>query len=96
MAFLGKTSDCTTVKEICTHGLSNLVTVTAGNPIDRCMEKMLGRDVRHLLIRDKSDGTNIVGMISIKDIVKCSHEKAKAQMNRLEDLVMYQDITSKV
>mmetsp|Transcript_21526 Transcript_21526/g.42962 ORF Transcript_21526/g.42962 Transcript_21526/m.42962 type:complete len:208 (-) Transcript_21526:84-707(-) len=99
VAFLGKTSDTTTVKEICTHGISNLVTVTAGNPIDRCMEKMLGRDVRHLLIRDKKYGgpdTNIIGIISIKDIVKCSHEKTKAQMNRLEDLVLVHDITSKV
>lgn len=60
------------------------------------MEKMLGRDVRHLLIRDKKDGTDVVGMISIKDIVKCSHEKAKAQMNRLEDLVLTQNIANQV
>jgi len=66
VAFLGKTSDTTTVREISVYGYDNLVTVTAANPIERCMEKLLGRDVRHLLIREKDDPTNITGMISIK------------------------------
>ena len=87
VAFLGKTSDETTVKEISTYGIDNIVSVSQGNPIERCMEKLLGRDVRHLLIREeKSHKSPIVGMISVKDIVKCAHEKSKAQMNRMEEV----------
>ena len=52
IAFLGKSSSDTSVAEIAIHDVSELVTVTRANPIDRCMEKMLARDVRHLLIRD--------------------------------------------
>ncbi|GMI15361.1 hypothetical protein TrVE_jg2729 [Triparma verrucosa] len=92
VAFLGKTSDCTNVKEICTYGFSNLVTVSPQNPIERCMEKMLGRDVRHLLVRDGKESENIIGLISVKDIVKCTHEKTKAQMNRLEDIITMKNI----
>ncbi|GMI15376.1 hypothetical protein TrLO_g6719 [Triparma laevis f. longispina] len=92
VAFLGKTSDKTSVKEIATYGFSNLVTVTPENPIERCMEKMLGRDVRHLLVRKDKESHEVIGMISVKDIVKCTHEKTKAQMNRLEDIITYKNI----
>ncbi|GMI40761.1 hypothetical protein TrCOL_g10117 [Triparma columacea] len=95
VAFLGKTSDETTVKEISTYGIDNIVSVSQGNPIERCMEKLLGRDVRHLLIREeKSHKSPIVGMISVKDIVKCAHEKSKAQMNRMEEIITYQNISN--
>jgi len=33
-----------------------------------------------------------VGMISVKDIVKCTFEKNKAQLARLEDIIMVQEI----
>ena len=87
VAFLGKTSNETTVKEISTYGIDNIVSVSQGNPIERCMEKLLGRDVRHLLIReDVAPKSPIVGMISVKDIVKCAHEKGKAKLNRMEEV----------
>ena len=53
---------------------------------------MLGRDVRHLLVRDGKESENIIGLISVKDIVKCTHEKTKAQMNRLEDIITMKNI----
>lgn len=93
VAFLNADPAKTTVKEICTWGLANLVTVSPENPIDRCMEKLLHSGVRHLLIRrskDKSSG--IIGMISVKDIVKCTLAKNDAQLHRLEDIVMVQEI----
>ena len=62
------------------------------NPIDACMEKMLASDVRHLLVRKSKEDATIVGMISVKDIVKCTFEKNKAQLSRLEDIIMVQEI----
>jgi len=62
------------------------------NPIDACMEKMLASDVRHLLVRKSKSDPTIVGMISVKDIVKCTFEKNKAQLARLEDIIMVQEI----
>ncbi len=91
VAFLGRDPTKTRVDEVGTMGYQNLVTVTKFNPIDRCMEKMLAREVRHLLVRRKEDGV-IVGMLSIKDIVKCAHLKHKAKLARLEDIITSQEI----
>jgi len=69
---LGLTSKETKVHEICTYGRANLVSVSVGNPIDKCMRKMLDSNVRHLLVREKKDkSAPFVGLISVKDIVKC-------------------------
>lgn len=79
---LGKKSKDTTVGEICTYGRANLISVSIGNPIDACMRKMLDTNTRHLLIREKE--TNIfVGMISIKDVIKCNLAKHDAIVAKL-------------
>ena len=46
------------------------------------LRKMLGRDVRHLLVRDGKESENIIGLISVKDIVKCTHENCRHQQPR--------------
>jgi len=55
VAFLGRDMRTTKASEVCTYGTENLVSVTLDNPIDACMKKMLARDIRHLLIRQKVD-----------------------------------------
>ena len=92
VAFLKRDPSQTKISEVCTMGRANLVTVTRGNPIDRCMEKMLARDIRHLLVRRKEDDA-IVRMLSIKDIVKCAHMKALARVDRLESIIQTQQLT---
>merc|ERR1711991_92272 len=87
VGFLGRTSKTTKVSEICTHGIANLISVTLDNPIDRCMRKMLDRNVRHLLVREKDTG-EIVGMISVKDIVKCAIAKQDAVVDKLTEMVV--------
>jgi CBS domain-containing protein len=82
VGLLGRKSKETQVKEICTMGKANLVSVTLDNPIDKCMKKMIDHNVRHLLVRQKDTG-NMVGMISVKDIVKCTIAKHDAQLNKL-------------
>jgi signal-transduction protein with cAMP-binding, CBS, and nucleotidyltransferase domain len=94
IGFLGKTSKSTKVSEICTHGEANLVSVTLDNPIDACMAKMLNRNVRHLLIREKGSG-NMVGMISVKDIVKCAIAKQDAVVDRLTEMVVMSEVMRK-
>jgi len=92
VAFLEKDARSTPVSEICTYGPANLVKVKLGDPIDRCMEKMLGRDIRHLLITEDTDSSQVIGMISIKDVVKCSLARSEAKMERLAMIVQTQDM----
>ena len=93
VAFLKRDPKTTKVSEACTSGRANLVTVTKGNPIDRCMEKMLARDIRHLFVRRKEDD-EIVGLLSIKDIVKCVHMKDLASEAKLESIFTTQQIAN--
>jgi CBS domain-containing protein len=87
VALLNKNPKTTPVSEVCTHGKANLISVTLDNPVDACMRKVLARDIRHLLIREKDTG-NMVGLISIKDLVKCVVAKHDAVVHRLESVVL--------
>ena len=96
IGFLNRTSRETNVKEIATYGKVNLVTVTRHNPIDDCMRKMLDRNVRHLLVRETKPTTSkIIGMISVKDIVKCTLAKHDAVVNKLTEMVVVSTIIDK-
>jgi signal-transduction protein with cAMP-binding, CBS, and nucleotidyltransferase domain len=87
ITFLGRKSKDTKVSEIATMGKANLVSVTLDNPIDNSMKKMLERNVRHLLVREKDSG-KIVGMLSVRDIVKCAVAKQDAIINKLTEMVV--------
>lgn len=90
VSFMNKEAKNTKVSEVCTYGAVNLISVTLDNPIDKCMRKMLDRNVRHLLIREKETAT-MVGMISVKDIVKCALAKQDAIIGRLTSMVATSD-----
>jgi len=81
VALLGKSSKTTKVQEIATMGAPNLVTVTEDEPVDDCMKKLLARDCRHLLVRDRSG--DITGLFSIKDLCKCVVAKHTEVVERL-------------
>jgi len=68
IALLGKTAKSTKVVEICTHGVANLVMSNQNDSVDLCMRKLINADCRHLLIND--DRGVVIGMLSIKDLVK--------------------------
>lgn len=91
---MGRTSKTTFIREIATMGKANLVSVTLDNPIDACMRKLLASNVRHLLIREKTTGS-YVGMISIKDVVKCTLEKHDAVVNKLTGMVVFSEAMKK-
>ena len=84
---LGRTSKDTKVSQICTHGKSNLISVTMDNPIDKCMKKMVNSNVRHLFVREKESG-KFVGLISVKDIVKCAIVKHDAVVQQLTGFIV--------
>jgi len=54
---------------------------------------MLARGVRHLLVRRPEDHV-IVGMLSVKDIVKCAHMKHEARVRSLESVIHTQTFVS--
>jgi len=91
---MGRTSKTTFIREVATMGKANLISVTLDNPIDACMRKLLASNVRHLLIREKNTGT-FVGMISIKDVVKCTLEKHDAVVNKLTGMVVLSEAMKK-
>ncbi|KAL7534144.1 hypothetical protein ACHAXR_005695 [Thalassiosira sp. AJA248-18] len=73
IALLGKTGKTTKIKEVSTKA-ANLVTASPEDTVDSCMAKMLGRDIRHLPL--VCDDGKVVGIISIKDLIKsCLEEK---------------------
>lgn len=76
IALLGRTSKETPIKEIATRG-ANIVTARQDESVESCMEKMMNKGIRHLPIVDKDK--KVVGMISIKDLVKTMlHDKDQA------------------
>lgn len=84
---LGRDGKTTKIGEICTYGRANLISVTLGNPIDKCMKKLLNSNTRHLLVQEADTGS-FVGMISIKDVVKCNLYKHEAMINKLTGYVV--------
>lgn len=93
VAVLGRDAKDVQVKEICTQGEANLVSVSSKESVDAAMTKMLGSDIRHLLITENEKaGSAVIGMISVKDLVKCVADKHDAQIHRLEEVVMTSDM----
>ena len=67
VSLLGKTSKETKIKEIFTQD-ANVVVATVDDSIDVAMEKMMAKSIRHLPIVDNDK--NLVGFVSIKDLIK--------------------------
>lgn len=85
IALLGRTSKDTLVKEISTKS-SNLVTAQIDESVEDCMTKMLTSDIRHLPLVGE-DG-KVVGMISIKDLVKTVVTEKERTIRVLSDFAL--------
>jgi len=86
VALLGRSSKTTKVSEICTHGRQNLIVADLDEPVADCMRKMINKDMRHLLICD--DRGEVVGLLSIKDLVKEIVAQHKEVVQRLTDFAI--------
>lgn len=76
----GKASRETLVKEIMTE---NVITVSTGDSIEKCMELMSQKHFRHLPVKDNDE---VIGMVSIGDVVNAI---IHAQKETIEQLTNY-------
>jgi len=72
------------VKEIATHS-SKLVTAKPDESVQSCMEKMLASDIRHLPLVENGE---LVGMLSIKDLVKTTIKEKEEAIKVLSDFAL--------
>ena len=85
IALLGRTSKTTPVKEIATIA-GKIVTARQDEAVELCMEKMMNHGIRHLPIID--DAKNVVGMVSIKDLVKSVVKEKEETIKVLSDFAL--------
>jgi CBS domain-containing protein len=86
VASLRKNSETVKIKEICTYG-SNTIIATKNDSLTTCMNKMMFKDIRHLLVIDDKN-EEFIGMISIKDLIKEINQKNSETITRLTDFGM--------
>ena len=85
VGLLGRQSKDTLIKEISTK-TSRLMTANPSDSVDECLNKMLSKDIRHLpLIGD--DGS-VMGMLSVKDLVKSLVEEKERHVKTLTDFAL--------
>lgn len=85
IALLGKQSKETLIKEISTK-TARLITANPNDSVDECMNKMLTKDIRHLpLINDEG---KVMGMLSVKDLVKSVVEEKEKALKTLSDFAL--------
>ncbi len=77
----GKSSRETPIREIMT---SNLITVTPETSIDECMKLMSNKRIRHLPVLEDQQ---LVGMVSIGDLVKKIIEDQQSTIEHLEQYI---------
>ena len=77
----GRSSADTPVRDIMS---SPVLTVSLDTSVQQCMQLMTDRHVRHLPVLD---GTRVVGMISIGDLVKAVIAEQQQQIELLESYI---------
>ena len=77
----GKASKETLISEIMT---GDLVTVSSETTIDECMRLMTNRFIRHLPVVDNS---NLIGIISIGDVVRYIIDEQKFIIQNMENYI---------
>jgi predicted transcriptional regulator len=83
IAALEKDAMTVKVKEICSYA-PNIIIAKKTDSIEQCMNKMLFKDIRHLLVMDETNN-EFVGMISIKDLIKEIMKDKNDMITRLTD-----------
>jgi CBS domain-containing protein len=78
---LGRSSADTPVRDIMS---SPVITVSPDDTVQKCMQLMTDRRVRHLPVMD---GGAVVGMVSIGDLVKAVIAEQQQQIEQLEHYI---------
>lgn len=82
IALMGRLSQDTPVKDIMT---TQIYVVHPGTTADECMTLMTDRHIRHLPVMDEGE---LVGVISIGDVVKSIISQQKLTIEQLENYIM--------
>lgn len=77
----GRSSESTAVGEIMT---SDVLTATLTETVNRCMSVMTDKKIRHLPV---VDGSTVIGMISIGDLVQAIISDQKEEIEHLEQYI---------
>jgi len=77
----GKTAKGTLVSEIMT---SKVIYVEAGQQLEECMALMIDKNVRHLPV---FDGSELLGLISVRDVLKEVVNVQKFMISQLEHYI---------
>ena len=77
----GRSSESTQVREIMT---TDLVTTTSAQTVNECMTMMSERRIRHLPVMS---GEEVVGMISIGDLVQAIISDQQEEIEQLENYI---------
>ena len=63
-----------------------MVTASPADSVDECLNKVLSKDIRHLpLINDEG---KVMGMLSVKDLVKSVVEEKEKSLKTLSDFAL--------
>lgn len=81
IALMQRTSDHTTVAEIMT---AKVLTVGRSHTVDECLGLMTERHIRHLPVLDNDQ---LIGVISIGDLVKATMEQQKTLIDQLQQYI---------
>lgn len=79
---MGRGSKDTLVKEIMTD---EVITVNPGSTVGDCMALMTGKRIRHLPVVDNEE---LLGLISIGDVVKAIMSEQELMITELESYIM--------
>jgi CBS domain-containing protein len=77
----GRAAKSTRVSEIMT---SKLISVEAGQQLEECMSLMIEKNIRHLPVYD---GRELLGLISIRDVLKEVIDVQKSLISQLEHYI---------
>ena len=75
---MGRNVKDTEIGEIMT---SKVVTVQCDQPLEECMELMIEKNIRHLPVYD---GSKLVGLLSVRDVLKEVIEVQQMMLSQLE------------
>ena len=81
IALMQRTSDHTTVAEIMT---STVLSVSRSHTVDECLNLMTDRHIRHLPVIENDQ---LVGLVSIGDLVKATMEDQKVLIDQLQQYI---------
>jgi len=71
------------IKDVCTY-TPNIIIAKRDDSLETCMNKMMFKDIRHLLVIDDKN-EEFIGMISIKDLIKEIIKNKTDIITRLSD-----------